>query len=71
LTLPSKGKRVQALLRELSDDEDAVSDIGADVPNDPQRPWLQDYQGYIDTIDQVPEDLTTIQWWGVRISISF
>jgi hypothetical protein len=32
------------LLRELSDDEeDAATDTGLDVPDDPQRPWLHDY----------------------------
>jgi len=63
---PRKDKGSRALLRELSDDEDnAMVDIGLDVPDDPQRPWLRDYHAYIDILEQVPEGWTAIQWWGV------
>jgi hAT family C-terminal dimerisation region len=56
------------LLRELSDDEeDAATDTGLDVPDDPQRPWLRDYHAYVDVLEQVPEGWTAIQWWGVSI----
>jgi hypothetical protein len=40
-------------------------DIGSDLPDDPQQPWLRDYRVYIDVAEQVPEGWTTIQWWGV------
>ena len=62
-----KNKGLCALLRELSDEEDTVPDTGLDVPDDPQRPWLRDYRAYIDVVEQVPEDWTEIQWWGVSI----
>jgi len=63
---PRKDKGSCALLRELSDDEDNVMvDIGLDVPDDPQQPWLHDYHAYIDILEQVPEGWTAIQWWGV------
>jgi hypothetical protein len=61
---------LQALLRELSDDEDMMMDTGLDVPDDPQRPWLRDYRAYIDFPEQVPEGWSAIQWWGVSISVS-
>jgi hypothetical protein len=55
------------LLRELSDDEDgpASADQTADVPDDPNQPWIQDFRSYLDTIEHVPDDWTTIAWWGV------
>jgi hypothetical protein len=65
-----KNKGLQALLRELSDDEDTMMDTGLDVPDDPQRPWLRDYRAYMDVPEQVPEGWSAIQWWGVSISVS-
>jgi hypothetical protein len=68
-----KGKGLNALLRELSDDEeDTVTrmDTGLLVPDDPQRPWLRDYHAYVDVLDQVPEGWSAIQWWGVSILVS-
>jgi hypothetical protein len=61
-----KGKKVHALLRELSDDEDDEIDLGLDVPDDPQRPWLQDYFAYIHVVEQVPDGWSAVKWWGVR-----
>jgi hypothetical protein len=65
-----KNKGLQALLQELSDDEDTMMDTGLDVPDDPQRPWLRDYHAYMDVPEQVPEGWSAIQWWGVSISVS-
>ena len=57
---------MHALLRELSDDEDDAVDLGLDVPNDPQRPWLQNFCAYINVVEQVPDGWSAIKWWGVR-----
>ena len=62
-----KGRKLRTLLRELSDDEDVIKDSRVEVPDDPQRPWLHDYNAYIDVLEQVPEGWTSIQWWGVSI----
>jgi hypothetical protein len=60
-------KPVTSLLRELSDDEDEPkADIGNAVPNDPSRPWLQEFRSYLDTLEHVPDDWTIVMWWGVR-----
>ena len=66
---PKKGKGVHALLRELSDEEDELVGTGLDVPEDPQRPWLHDYRAYMDSLEQIPEGWTAIQWWGVSILV--
>ena len=64
-----KSKGLRALLRELDDnEEDNVADTGVDVPDDPQWPWLHDYQAYMDVPEQVPEGWMAVQWWGVSIS---
>ena len=64
----SKSKKIHALLRELSDDEDNLVNVeleSLDVPSDPQRPWLNDYRAYMDFAEQVPDGWTPVQWWGV------
>ena len=58
---------MNALLRELSDDDEPTTDMGLDIPDDPQRPWLRDYRAYMDVLEQVPDGWTAIQWWGVRV----
>jgi hypothetical protein len=64
--LKTTKKRLPVLLRELSDDEDIVPDNNSTTPEDPDRPWLQHFTRYIDTVEQVPEGWSTIKWWGVR-----
>jgi len=59
---------MRTLLRELSDDEDdIIAHTGADRPQDPQQPWLRNYCSYMDAFEQVPEDWSMIQWWGVSL----
>ena len=66
-----KDKGLNALLRELSDnEEDTTMDTGLNVLDDPQRPWIRDYHAYMDVPEQVPEGWTAIQWWGVSTSAS-
>jgi len=62
-----KGKGLHALLRELSDDDEPTTNMGLDVPEDPQRPWLHDYRAYMDVLEKVPDGWTVVQWWGVRV----
>jgi hypothetical protein len=62
--------KLNNLLRELSDDDD---NDGADtahpsVLEDPKRPWLKDFQAYLDTTEYVPDGWTTTVWWGVSDS---
>jgi hypothetical protein len=71
-TLSRTDKGVRDLLRELSDDEGDTAtqmDIGLDVPDDPQRPWLHDYRTYLDVLEQVPKGWTAVQWWGVSVPV--
>jgi hypothetical protein len=58
---------MRSLLRELSPDIDECEDGGPSAIHhaDPQRPWLEEFQEYMDSRETVPENMTTIQWWGV------
>ena len=58
--------RINKLLQELSDDEDCDHpDKGPRVSKDPSRLWLPQFRAYLDTTEHIPDDWTTIQWWGV------
>ena len=70
-TQSAKRGKIRSLLRELSEDEDEALDIGLDIANDPQRPWLQDYQAYMNVVEQIPDGWTAVKWWGVSLSICF
>ena len=58
-------KKLNVLLRELSDDEEMTTGAATGVPEDPKRPWLWDFRSYLDAIEQVPDGCSTIKWWGV------
>ena len=66
--------KVMQLLRELSDDEmeedndddELPSAIG--TPVDPQKSWFKDFNYYINMFDQLAENQTIVQWWGVSHS---
>jgi len=64
---PKKGLR--SLLRELSDDDDDTvsSNIGSNISEDPNRPWLLSFQVYMDAVEQVPDGWDAIRWWGVSV----
>jgi hypothetical protein len=64
---PKRGKGLHVLLWELSDNKEAMTDTGLEVPDDPQQPWLCDYCAYMDVLKQVPDGWSAVQWWGVSV----
>ena len=60
-------KQLQALLSELSDDEEVESTTGPGHENacNPLRPWLQDSHQYLNTHENLGE-LSVVQWWGIN-----
>jgi hypothetical protein len=62
-----KRSSVHNLLRQLSsDDEQDDSLITPLSSEDPDKPWKRDYNAHMDTVHDVPEGMSTVQWWGVR-----
>ncbi|KAG6838879.1 hypothetical protein C0991_007717, partial [Blastosporella zonata] len=45
-----------------SDSEDLDSDL--DTPNDPDQPWKDEFQRYLNTNDVLPDGMTIVEWWG-------
>ena len=58
---------LKTLLRELSSDEEHNTDssIMPSSSEDPEKLWKREYNAYMDTVHDVPEGMSTIQWWGV------
>jgi len=61
----NKNTGVMSLLRELSDDEDEDSTMTPSSSGDSDKPWWREFRGYLDTIHEVPEGMTSVKWWGV------
>ena len=59
------------LLRELesSDDDDSSDEGGPSAAQaDPTKPWLREFNQYLNTIDELSDGQTLVQWWGVSTS---
>lgn len=63
--------KIGRLLRTLLDDEDdndgdhaAPSSIHGD--SDPHQPWLEDFHSYLRSKDQLQENMSIVQWWGLN-----
>jgi hypothetical protein len=48
-------------------DEDADMPGPGELHLDPSKPWLDEFNLYLNTLEVVPEGMDTIRWWGVRI----
>jgi len=38
------------------------------VESDPKKPWLKEYNLYIDVQDELTKGQSIVQWWGIHIS---
>lgn len=65
-------RKLSKLLRVLSDDEDEDDgDTRVDSSTTLSgEPWLDDFRGYLNSIDQLGK-LTIVQWWGVRLPLFY
>ena len=67
----SKSKKTKgglpALLQELSNDKDNVTDTPPGILDDPGRPWSQHFSAYMNASKQVPDGRSAIKWWGVCV----
>jgi hypothetical protein len=58
--------KTDRLLRELSSEEDSDEiHVSHSSPSDSSKPWMREFNQYIQVRDEVPEGMTLVQWWGV------
>ena len=65
----------RSILRHPRGSSDAENSDSKSSPSagayDPAKPWLQEYNLYFNTTDEIPEGQSLVQWWGVGDLISF
>ena len=59
MTLIKKGRH-----RNIDDMASENSDTGGD-PVDPMRPWLTEWNLYVNTNEVIATYMKIVQWWGV------
>ncbi|KAJ7771172.1 hypothetical protein B0H14DRAFT_2632470 [Mycena olivaceomarginata] len=58
-------------LRELTPDGDETEPKLSEAHLNPTKPWRDEFQGYLDARESVPEGMMTIEWWGCRLKHAF
>jgi hypothetical protein len=70
-----RNKKLAQLLAEDSADEDSEMASTPSLPVAPDvntnKPWLREFKQYIDGVDEVPNGMTIIKWWGVSLFVKF
>lgn len=63
-------KKLARLLAEDSTDEEMDPSTPV-TPSDTSKPWLREFNRYIEGVDEVPNGMTITKWWGVSLSTTF
>lgn len=58
-------KKLAKLFEELSSDDDTPTPTMIPSPADSQKPWLWEFNQYINRVNEVPDGMSLIRWWGV------
>ena len=48
-----------------TDSEDEDEDLQS---TDPSKPWLVEFDRYFSVVESIPDNMTIVEWWGVRPS---
>lgn len=49
-----------------SDDDITIPSASA-VASQTGKPWFADFRKYMDAVDELPEDMSVVTWWGVGL----
>jgi hypothetical protein len=66
-------KKLAQLLTEDSADEEMDVPSTSATPSSQSnihKPWLCEFEQYIDGVNKVPNGMTVTKWWGVRLFIN-
>lgn len=60
----SKGNKKLAMLMDELESHDEPT-VPALLAQDVAKPWLSEFNQYLDAVDEVPNGMMITQWWGV------
>lgn len=67
---PHHGKKVRRLLADSDDDENQpTGSAGASTQSASIPAWERSWNQYINVDDEIPEGMSLVSWWGVRLII--
>lgn len=62
-----QNKKLALLLNDLDSDDEATT-TQASFTTDLSKPWMQEFNQYLNGVDDVPAGMSLIQWWGVHLA---
>lgn len=67
VTVKQGNKKLARLLAKDSSDDKTSLPFNSTPLNvsGAQKPWLHEFKAYLDAIDEVPNGMTIMKWWGV------
>lgn len=66
-TPSQSNSRINRLVRRnVETDSEAEDDLDGSG-SDPLRPWMVEYERYINTHDVIPSRTSIVAWWGVSL----
>jgi len=68
-----RNKKLARLLAEDSTDDEMDAPSTSATPlldSDTHKPWLCEFQQYLDGVDEVPNGMTITKWWGVHLFVN-
>lgn len=65
-----KSGKLATLFADDSEDEPDTTSVPTAPTAGSQKPWLMEFNQYLNGNDEVPEGMTLIHWWGVSICIA-
>jgi hypothetical protein len=45
---------------------DTDSEAEEETNLDPSKPWMAEFDRYMNTHESIPDDMSTVAWWGVH-----
>ena len=57
--------KLAQLLANYTTDDDHLADNNPTVDPNASKPWLVEFNQYLNGTDSVPEKMSLTQWWGV------
>ena len=62
-----KGSQARRRRRDRNNNSDSEDLVDDHASSDPSKPWLKEWNLYLQTHEVVPEGMGIVEWWGVCV----